>query len=472
MQNPLCVDCDGTLIKTDLLHEALLLLPKQCLLNIVKLPFWLLKGKAYFKQKLAQQVNINFKSLPYNEDVVNFIKEAKATKRKVILVTASPQAWADGINKTLQLFDEVIGSDHETNLSGTNKAAYLVKQYGEKGFDYIGNSKADLPVWKQSAAAIVVASSASLPSEAAKLTTIKQHIKPKPRTLFNYMKAFRIHQWIKNILIFLPMVAATQLTSSYILIQGFYAFIAFSLCASAVYLINDLFDLESDRLHISKCKRPFASATIPVLHGILLAPILLIVSIIFALQLPVEFLLVLTFYFLMTLAYSLRLKQQVVVDVIILGGLYTLRIIAGSAASDIVPSFWLLGLSMLTFFSLALIKRYSELLITLQKQQPETLGRGYAISDLPVLMSLGTSSGIGAVMVLALYINTVESTGIYQHKFWLWLTPPVFLYWIVRFWMKAHRGEIDDDPILFAIKDWQSLVACIILFALIVFARY
>lgn len=472
MQNPLCVDCDGTLIKTDLLHEALLLLPKQCLLNLIKLPFWLLKGKAHFKHKVAQSVNINFNSLPYNEDVISLIKEAKASKRKVILVTASPQIWADGINEVLQLFDEVVGSNPETNLSGNNKATYLVNRFGEKAFDYVGNSKTDLIVWQKAAAAIVVASGTALTRKAAVLTTVKQHIEPQKSTFFSYVKAFRIHQWIKNILIFLPIAASQQSASLVVLIQGLYAFIAFSLCASAVYLMNDLFDLESDRMHVSKCKRPFASGLIPVSHGILLTPLLLITATMFALLLPLEFLFVLIFYFVMTLAYSLRLKQQVIVDVIILGGLYTLRIIAGAAASEIVPSFWLLGLSMLVFFSLALIKRYSELLITLNRQESKALGRGYVISDLPVLMSLGTSSGIGAVMVLALYINSAETTDQYHNKFWLWLTPPVFLYWIVRFWMKAHRGEIDDDPILFAIKDWQSLAACIILFVFIVFARY
>ena len=470
MQNPLCVDCDGSLIKTDLLHESLLLLLKQYPLSIFMLPFWLLKGKAYFKHQIAKHVKIDFRSLPYNEEVIKTIKAAKKSKRKVVLVTASPQSWADGINKELQLFDEAIGSDVETNLSGSNKAEYLVSRFGEKTFDYIGNAKADLPVWQHAAGAIVVASGTSLSNKAANLTKVKERIQPKGKNFLTYIKALRVHQWIKNTLIWLPIAAAHELGNATILLQGLYAFFAFSLCASAVYLINDLFDLESDRAHVRKCKRPFAAGLIPVSHGLLLAPALLLASFMLALQLPVEFLFVLIFYFAMTLAYSLRLKQQVILDVLILGGLYTIRIIAGAAATYIIPSFWLLGLSMFIFFSLALIKRYSELLVTLEQKKSQTIGRGYEISDLPVFMAMGASSGIAAVMVLALYVNSPESTALYQHKYWLWLAPPVFLYWIVRFWMKAHRGHVDDDPIVFAIKDWQSILTSAILFCLILLA--
>lgn len=470
MQNPLCVDCDGSLIKTDLLHESLLLLLKQHTLSIFMLPFWLLKGKANFKNKIAERVKINFKSLPYNTDVIETIQKTKKEKRKIILVTASPQCWADGINEELKLFDEAIGSSEANNLSGRTKASYLVKRFGEKAFDYIGNAKVDLPVWQSSANAIVVSSSQSLLNQAGNLTSVKQNIQLKKKSLSTYIRALRIYQWIKNSLIWLPIAAAHKLSNSAILIQGLYAFLSFSLCASAVYLINDLFDLESDRAHVRKCKRPFAAGLIPVSHGIILAPVLLLISFILALQLPKEFLLVLFFYFAMTLAYSLRLKQQVILDVLILGGLYTIRIIAGSAATQIIPSFWLLGLSLFIFFSLALIKRYSELLVTLEQKKSKTIGRGYEISDLPILMSMGASSGIAAVMVLALYVNSPESTSLYHNKFWLWLAPPVFLYWIVRFWMKAHRGQVDDDPIVFAIKDWQSLLLALILFCLIFLA--
>jgi len=427
MQNPLCVDCDGSLIKTDLLHESILLLLKQHALKALMLPFWLLKGKAYFKQKIAENVIINFQSLPYNADVVETIKEAKAAQRKVLLVTASPQVWADGINDTLQLFDESIGSD-ETNLSGQNKADYLTKRFGVKGFDYIGNAKADLSVWKQAAGAIVVSPNKLLANKASKLTTLKTHIELKKVTALTYLKALRVYQWIKNTLIWLPIAAAHQVGNTSILLQGLYAFLAFSLCASAVYIINDLFDLESDRAHVRKCKRPFAAGLIPVSHGILLAPALLISSVVFAVQLPIEFLFVLAFYFTVTMAYSIRLKQQVILDVIILGGLYTMRIIAGSAATNIIPSFWLLGFSMFVFFSLALIKRYSELLVSLAQEKTKAHGRGYEISDLPVLMAMGASSGVAGVMVLALYVNSPESTALYQHKLWLWLAPPVFLY--------------------------------------------
>jgi len=467
MNIPLCVDCDGTLLKTDFLHEALFLLLKQSPASIFLLPIWLARGKAYFKQKIASRVEINYELLPLHDEVINLINEARSKGRHVVLATASPQIWANGLADKLNLFHEVIASDAHTNLSGSAKAEKLVDRFGDRRFDYVGNDHVDLQVWAHAAGAIVVSNNESLAKKAANLTEIKQVIKPIKKTFKSYLKALRPHQWLKNLLIWLPLAAAHQLSSTDGLINGLYAFVSFSLCASAVYIINDLLDLESDRAHLRKRKRSFASANIPIWQGTLMVPLLLIISVQLALRLPSEFFIVLSFYFLMTLAYSLRLKRQVIVDVILLAGLYTIRVVAGAAATATIPSFWLLALSMFIFLSLAMIKRYSELLVTLQEQKTEPAGRGYQITDLPVLMAIGVSAGIASVMVLALYVNSPESTALYQHKVWLWLAPPLLLYWISRCWMKAHRGEVDDDPVIFAIRDWQSLTICAALLCLV-----
>ncbi len=265
----------------------------------------------------------------------------------------------------------------------------------------------------------------------------------------------------------LPLAAAHQLGAISGLTQGLIAFLAFGFCASAVYVLNDLLDLEADRVHVRKRHRPFAAGVIPVWQGTLLIPVLLTAAAVLALQLPWAFGAVLAGYFAMTLAYSVRLKRQVIVDVLLLAALYTTRVVAGAAATDVLPSFWLLAMSMFVFLSLAMVKRYSELMLTLDQNKKVAPGRGYSVQDLPVLMAIGVSSGMTAVMVLALYVNAPEATLLYQNKLWLWLLPTVMLYWISRVWMKAHRGEVDDDPVVFAARDWQSQVIVVLVVALL-----
>lgn len=466
---PLCIDCDGTLIATDLLYEAFFLMLKQYPLGIFLLPFWLLKGKAYLKNRIAEKVEFNWATLPYRDEVVQRVQQAKTEGRTTVLATASPQVWADGIANQLGCFDVAIGTSETVNLSGRHKGEHLAKLYGEKGFEYAGDMPVDLHVWAKAAGAIVVSNKSGLLNQLNKLAIpIVATIQPKRANLLVYIKALRVHQWLKNLLILVPLLAAHELSSVLGLIQAGYAFVAFSLCASAVYVLNDLLDLESDRQHIRKRKRPFAACTIPLSQGMLMVPILLVIAFAVACLLPMQFAIVLSVYFLMTLAYSFRLKKQVIVDVMMLAGLYTMRIIAGAAATAITPSFWLLAFSMFIFLSLAMVKRYSELLITLQANKKEPAGRGYSVEDLPVLMAIGVSSGLGSVLILALYINSPETSQMYPNTMWLWLIPPIILYWTSRMWMKAHRGQVDDDPVVFAAKDWQSLT--VIALSAIIFA--
>lgn len=456
---PLCVDCDGSLIATDLLHEAIFVLLKQSLFDFIFIPFWLLHGKAYLKARIAERVEFNWASLPYRPEVLALIRDAKIQGRSVVLATASPKKWAVGIANHLQIFDMVMATQDGVNLAGPHKAKALVDQFGEAGFDYIGDSKADISVWEHSHGAIVVAKNDHMKKVVGDRFNLIKIITPPKATLPTYVKALRVHQWLKNALIYAPLLAAHKITDMQMLLTATFAFIAFSACASSVYILNDLLDLESDRLHIRKRKRPFTAGTIPISVGGLLIPVLLGLSLLVSVTfLPLNFLYVLVSYFVMTLAYSIRLKRQVIVDVIMLGGLYTIRILAGAAATAINLSFWLLAFSMFIFLSLALVKRYSELWVTLQQNKMEAAGRGYSVADLPVLMAIGVSSGMISVMVFSLYINLPDTSAMYPRKPWLWAIPPTLLYWNSRVWMKAHRGEVDDDPIVFAIKDWQTLI--------------
>jgi len=455
---PLCVDCDGTLLHTDLLHESVFLLLKQAPWALFILPFWLFRGKAYLKARIAERVTFNWSTLPYRSEVMDAIAIARGEGRAVMLATAAPRAWADGVAAHLGVFDAVIATEESLNLSAANKADRLIALYGSRGFDYAGNGWADVPVWAAARTGIVVSSSKNLIARARVVTQSVQSISVPKAGLFGVLKCLRVHQWLKNLLVLVPLLAAHQVSESQGFVLAGLAFLAFSFCASAVYVLNDLLDLESDRQHIRKCKRPFASGLIPVWHGIIMVPLLLAVALGLASWLPGAFGLVLAIYFVFTLAYSLRLKRQVIVDVMLLAALYTMRIIAGTAATDIVPSFWLLAFSMFIFLSLAIVKRYSELWVTLQQQKQTAAGRGYTVTDLPVLASLGAGAGMAAVLVLALYINDPETARLYPERIWLWLVPPAILYWVSRIWLKTCRGEIDDDPVVFAVKDWQSLL--------------
>lgn len=455
---PLCVDCDGTLIKTDLLHEGLLLLVKQAPLSLLELPLWLLRGKAFVKQRVAEKVRFDWATLPYTPRVLELVREARAKRRIVVLATASPRAWGDAIAAHVGLFDRVVATDGEQNLSGPAKAASLADSYGVGGFDYIGNGRSDVAVWAQSRQAIVVSSSDSLLRAAREAAEVAEVVSVERAGPLAYIKMIRVHQWLKNLLVGVPLASAHLLGSGESVGLAVLAFFAFSLCASAVYLVNDLLDLDADRQHIRKRNRPLAAARIPVHYAALMAPVLLTASVAISLALPPAFLLVLTGYFAMTLAYSLRLKRQVVVDVILLAALYTTRIVAGAVAVGVTPSFWLLAFSMFLFLSLAIVKRYSEMRVTLEQSKQTAAGRGYAVGDLPVLLSLGVSAGMAAVLVLALYINDPDTRRLYPATVWLWFVPPLILYWVSRVWMKTHRGEIDDDPVVFAVRDWQSLL--------------
>ena len=358
----LIVDLDGTLIKTDMLMESLMALLKQNFLACFLIPFWLLKGKAAVKNQISKRVDLDVTHLPYNEDVIDYIKQAKSEGRDCYLATGTVKSFAERIAEHLGFFDGVFATESEANLTGKDKCEHLNHTFGTGQYDYMGNSSVDLNVWNSVHTAIVVSSSDSLVSSAKKVAGNVEHIKIAKTTIKTWLKAIRVHQWVKNILITVPVLASHQFDSSHILlvILGFFAF---SLAASSVYVLNDLLDLESDRQHPSKCKRPFAAGSISVIQGCILFPLLLLVAAAISSLLPIKFMLALAVYYFLTLIYSFKLKRVIMLDTIMLAALYTMRIIAGTVLISVEFSFWLLAFSMFIFLSLALVKRYTELVM-------------------------------------------------------------------------------------------------------------
>lgn len=458
---PLCVDLDGTLIRTDLLLESALALLKQNPLYLFALPFWLLGGRANLKRRIAQCTELDIPTLPWDPRVVELL-EAERGRRALVLCTASDRVLADAVAKHLGCFDRVMASDGSHNLSGHNKAEALVEAYGERGFDYAGNEARDLAIWAHARQAYVVNAGDSLAARAGRVSEVAKVLPRERPGLRTWLKALRLHQWLKNVLVFVPLLAAHLVLEPVAVIRAVAAFLIFGMCASSVYVLNDLLDLGADRRHPRKRKRPFASGRLPIAAGLMVTPVLTIAAFAAAYALAPRFALVLLGYYILTLAYSLRLKQIAMLDVLVLAALYTVRIVAGTAAIDVGFSFWLLAFSMFLFLSLALVKRYTELGVQRRAGNDTVHGRGYATSDYELLASLGGASGYLSVLVLALYINSTASAELYHRQQVLWLLCPLLLYWVSRVWIIAHRGAMHDDPVLFAARDKVSLVLMVL----------
>jgi 4-hydroxybenzoate polyprenyltransferase/phosphoserine phosphatase len=454
---PVCVDLDGTLIRSDLLLESLVLLIKRNPLYLLLLPIWLLRGKAVLKDEIASRVSLNPEALPYDQEFLKWLQAARAEGKSLWLCTAANRQLAESVATHVGLFDGVLASDRNVNLAGSAKAAQLVEKFGEGGFDYCGNERRDLLIWRHARGAVVVRGGARLDREAARLANVVQSFPSRSRPLKAMLRALRPHQWAKNALIIVPLLAAHRVGDRDGVLAGLAAFVAFSLCASSVYLLNDLLDLEADRAHARKSKRPFAAGDLSVLAGLVMAPCLLAGAVLIAAFLPPKFWLVLATYYTLTCAYSFVLKGKVLIDALALAGLYTLRIIAGSAAVAVALSFWFLLFSVFLFLSLAFVKRYAELDALRRMQRLRAAGRGYHVEDLPLLQSLGTAAGYLSVLVLALYINSPDIQALYGRPKVIWILCVLMLYWVSRVWMLAQRGQMHDDPVVFALKDRQSL---------------
>jgi len=472
----LVVDLDGTLIKTDLLMETASRFLIDQPFRFFKLLVWLAEGKSTLKSRLAESTSIDVTSLPYNQELLTWLRAEKAQGRRIVLATASHRLLADQVAAHLDLFDEVLATNGTTNLKSSAKRDALVSRYGERGYDYVGNDWPDVKVWQSAGQAHVVSSSSSLIEKARSHGNLGVLMSDgKPPLAVALFKAMRPHQWMKNLLVFIPLLAAHQYMHAVSVMQALLAFVVFGLTASSVYLLNDLVDVADDRHHARKRNRPLASGNLSLLHGWAAWPGLLLLA--YALAgpvggLPWRFTASMVVYFVLTVAYSLRLKQVPIVDVLALAMLYTLRIIAGAAAIAVPLSFWLLSFSMFIFLSLAFIKRYSELRAAREAGKDGTLrGRGYDPQDFELVASLGGSSGYTAVLVLALYIQDSNTASLYATPTLIWLACPLLLFWISRAWLIAHRGNMHDDPIVFALKDRVSWIVVALFGAVFVLAK-
>lgn len=466
---PLYVDLDGTLTYTDLLLESVLLLIKRNPLYLFLCCIWLLRGRGNLKSQIARRIELDVSLLPYNTTLLAYLQHQRVAGRRLVLASASDRTLVQRVADYLGIFDAVLGSDETLNLKSAAKLRAIAADAGTQGFAYAGNAAADLAVWAQAAEIIVVNASPGIASQAQKLQTPALIIPPRPFKWRLVMKALRLHQWAKNALLFVPLMAAHDLNGDN-WFATLLAFVAFGMCASATYVINDLFDLASDRAHPRKRARPFAAATLTIPFGAVLVLVLLPLSLWLAASISLSFFALMILYVMVTLLYSARLKQIAIVDVLVLASLYTHRILAGGLVSEVVISNWLLAVSLFMFLSLALVKRCAELEFMSGDGKVSLAGRGYRTSDLSYLISMGIASGFVAVMLLALYVDSQVGGSMYPHAEILWLILPLMLFWIMRLWLKISRMEIQDDPLLFAITDRTSwiiavLVACVALVA-------
>lgn len=467
------VDLDGTLINTDMLVENLFLFLRLKPLRILEVFAWIFKGKAYFKRSLADAVVPDVHQLPYNKVLLTWLEQQRTAGAIIVLATASDLRIAQKVAEHLGIFDDVLGTEN-INLSSRNKSESLVKRYGSRGYEYVGNSKADLAVWRTASVIHVVNPESGVLAAASSIGPIETAFESRPPYFRTLIKALRLHQWAKNLLLFVPLLASHRFLEMPLLLDGTLAFLVFGACASSVYLLNDLLDLPDDRQHPTKCKRPLAAGTLPIIDALILIPGLLLGTFSLAIWLlPIQFVGVLAAYYILTLAYSLWLKRVVMLDVITLAMLYTVRVVAGAAAMALVATFWILAFCVFIFLSLAFVKRYTELHDARKNGKTEKFsGRGYYPADFELLASLGGASGYISVLILALYINDAASGTLYHSQKWMWAACPLLLFWLSRVWLLAHRGQMHDDPIVFALRDNVSRwigVAFVLVFALAAF---
>lgn len=467
---PLCVDMDGSLVKSDTLLDGLCVLARTQPAILLRLPVWLIGGKAAFKREVTARAPLDAASLPYNEALILYLREQAALGRPLYLATGADHALAGRVAEHLGIFSGVFASDGSTNLTGERKLRLLEEWFGRGGFAYVGNSRADLPLLTVSGGAMLANPAPGLGSTLRrKKIPVENVFWDRAATGKSLWRALRVHQWAKNVLIFLPLLLAHAIGAGRIL-ESLLAFLSFSLVASSTYIVNDLLDVASDRAHATKRRRPFASGNLSALFGAGLGAVLFAGGVLIALALAPRFMVWLLVYCGVTLAYSLYLKRIVIVDVILLSGLYTLRLMAGAAAARVPISDWMAGFAIFFFFSLALVKRFSELENLRARGSAPSNGRGYLVHDMEQLRSFGTASAFASVVVFSLYINNPDVRQLYHAPQRLWLLTPVLIWWLSRVWLRASRGQMNEDPVIFALTDRASLVAGVLVFLIVVSA--
>lgn len=460
---PLCVDMDGTLLRIDALHEAVVAAVSRDWRVLFRLPIWLAEGKVRLKQEVARRWVFDPAGLPYNPALLAYLRAQRAGGRHLVLCTAAPREIAGRIAAHLGLFDEVMASEGAVNLRGTVKAETLCRRFGRGGFVYAGNDASDLAVWDCAAAAMVVNAPASVQRAARARCPVLTVIDDRPAVARAALRAMRPYQWVKNLLCLVPPIAASDFTNAGSWARTLTIVLAFCLAASGTYLLNDILDVTADRAHPRKSHRPFASGDLPVAVGLVLCPVLLLGGA--ACGWAGGALVAVAVYLALSLAYSLRLKELPVIDVFVLAGLYTIRLFGGGEASGHPVSQWLLGFSSFLFLSLAVIKRVSEL----QRLPAADHGhrpprRGYRPEDVGMLQMQGCAATFASAIVLSLYVQSETVSRVYSHPAMLWGSVPLLLFWQCRLWLSTSRGYMHDDPIIYAARDWVSwtVFACLV----------
>lgn len=467
---PLCVDLDGTLVKSDTLIDSLLVLTRTHPAFLFALPLQLFHGKAAFKAYIGRHISLDVAHLPYNRKLLQFLHEESARGRAIYLATGADERLARRVAEHLGIFAGVLASDGAVNLTGNAKLDHLRGELNDAAYDYVGNDVPDLPLLAQASETML-----ANPSLLLRLKLKRTGIRPartfaeRTRPLWSVFRAIRPHQWAKNLLVFLPLLLGHVIDLKRLL-AALLAFCCFSLTASSAYVINDLLDVEADRHHPKKRLRPFASGDLPALTGAVIAALLMVLALFGSRFLPAAFLGWLLLYFFSTLAYSWALKRIAVVDVLVLSGLYTLRLLAGSAATHSIISHWLAGFAVFLFFSLAMAKRFAELQNLRASGLSPMNARGYLIADADQLRAFGTASAFAAVVIFAIYISGTDVTMLYHRPEVLWLIAPLMILWLCRVWLLASRGELNEDPLVFALTDRMSLLIGIAVSAIVLFA--
>jgi 4-hydroxybenzoate polyprenyltransferase len=455
---PLYSDVDGTLINTDLLIEGIFVMLKRQPWKLFVLPLWLLKGKAFLKGRVADHVVIEPTMLPYNTEFVEFLRSESKKGREIHLASASEERFVSAIADHLGFINGVVATGHNQNLKGKDKAEAIISHCGDGGFAYAGNNRDDFLVWREAKEGVLVNTSARVEKSAGNLTSVTRVFRVPKAGLNTYLKAVRLHQWLKNVLVFVPLVAAHRWKNWEAVAAAATMFFAFGFMASGTYVINDLLDLPLDRRHPSKRRRPIAAGQLSLVTATIIALMLMLLGAILSSLISGGSALVIVTYFVFTIAYSLSLKRFLIIDALTLAGLYTLRIIGGLVAIVVTPSVWILAFSGFLFFSLGLLKRCAELDRMARLNQVAAIGRGYQVGDDPTLKTMGIASGYSAVLVSALYIDSTMAAAHYQTPEVLWFICPLLLYWVSRMWIKTARGEMHDDPLVFSAKDRISWI--------------
>ena len=456
--SPWSLICTKTLILTDTLHESLAKLlfsdPVAAFLALLSI----LQGRAAFKARIAEQVALDVSCLPFRTSLLDLLRREKARGRSIHLITAAHQKTADAVAAHLDLFDSVTGSNGCSNLNGQQKLDYLRRQF-QGGFIYAGGHAEDLPVFKAAHGAILCDVSNRVATLARSSATVIADLRQSRRPVKIWLRALRVHQWSKNLIIFIPLIAGHAYHQPAHILAAIAAFVLVCLLASATYMLNDIADLDADRVHHSKRRRPFASGDLPIVLGSIVAPPLIVIAVMGAYALAPAFAITLLLYLGLTLAYSFGVKEMPLLDVFVIGVLFMLRIFMGAEVLGIQPSPWLLSFSWAFFLSLALAKRHVEVMRAAYLDVEDLVGRGYRGEDWPLTLSFGIGSGLLSIVIMLLYLtNDAMPSGFYDNAKWLYAIPALVMMWLMRIWLLSNRMQLDDDPVVFALKDGISLL--------------